>query len=179
MRSRSLSSVESAAFLPVAPSGPGSLSLPSVSPHQQSSPGGQVLPPRCCIHCNTSCIVRRCESTSCSRTEWRRREAYDNFLPLFYTCASRWVIMHRYVLIPMWQIFYPKITSKHWDFQAVCCLCTFCYLVVRDEMYEITSGWCKNDRIWAKVYDGKLMLRIKSRCPFLNCKTSRWICRNQ
>lgn len=39
-------SVESAAFLPVAPSGPrGGFSLPSVSPHQQSSRGGQVLPP--------------------------------------------------------------------------------------------------------------------------------------
>lgn len=30
---------------PAAPSGPRSLSLPSVSPHQQSSRGGQVLPP--------------------------------------------------------------------------------------------------------------------------------------
>lgn len=49
------SSVESAAFLPAAPSGPGSLSLPSVSPHQQGSHGGQVLPPWCCIQCNTSC----------------------------------------------------------------------------------------------------------------------------
>lgn len=37
--------VEAAAFLPAAPSGLGRLSLPSVSPHQQSSQQGQVLPP--------------------------------------------------------------------------------------------------------------------------------------
>lgn len=43
---------------PAAPQGQGSLSLPSVSPHQLGSHRGQVPPPRCCLQCDPSCTAR-------------------------------------------------------------------------------------------------------------------------